>query len=262
MPTPISSVDIYDEQEFFVSLAKLIANNLYVHTWIFKIDDEFNSRGHAYLNISQIKAIAALRKKPMMQDGDQLVEQIVEILHKSIAKRVVIPMKALHPSWTEYLEDFCRVGGVIEAAPTCMTNQMSSPSLCFVVEPDGNIQIIGSLDRFAAKEFVNAGCFFPQQSLPNMNIQTICQSIGEVLYEKGVIGHVTVDLVSFPDPTQPNAHPLFWAIDLNCHMTDYAAACFFFDFLMEGQLDPMTGKYLINNSPEELSERSVRSSQL
>ena len=45
-------------------------------------------------------------------------------------------------------------------------------------------------------------------------------------------------------------------------MTDYAAACFFFDFLMEGQLDPMTGKYLINNSPEELSERSIRSSHL
>jgi hypothetical protein len=89
-----------------------------------------------------------------------------------------------------------------------------------------------------------------------MNMQTICNSIGEVLYEKGVIGHVTIDLVSFPDPTQPNAHPLFWAVDLNCYLTDYAAACFFFDFLMEGTLDPLTGKYMINNSPEEVSERS------
>ena len=65
-----------------------------------------------------------------------------------------------------------------------------------------------------------------------MNVMTICKSIGEVLFEKGIFGHVTVDLVSFPDPTSPNAHPLFWAIDLNCHMTDYAASCFFFDFLM------------------------------
>jgi len=30
VPTPISAVDIYDEQEFMLSLAKLIANNLYV----------------------------------------------------------------------------------------------------------------------------------------------------------------------------------------------------------------------------------------
>jgi len=65
-----------------------------------------------------------------------------------------------------------------------------------------------------------------------MNMMTISKSIGEILYEKGVIGHITVDLVSFPDPTSPASHPLFWAIDLNCGMTDYASACCFFDFLM------------------------------
>jgi len=94
-----------------------------------------------------------------------------------------------------------------------------------------------------------------------MNMKSICASIGQVLYSKGVIGHVTVDLVSFPDPTSPQAHPLFWAIDLNCYMTDYAAACTFFDFLMEGTIDPFTGKYTINNSPEEVDERSQNSSR-
>jgi hypothetical protein len=39
-------------------------------------------------------------------------------------------------------------------------------------------------------------------------------------------------LVSFPDPTSPQSHPLFWAVDLNCGMTDYATSCLFFDFLM------------------------------
>lgn len=47
------------------SLARLIANNLYVHTWVFKIDDEFNGRGHAYLNVAQIKSLANMRKKPL-----------------------------------------------------------------------------------------------------------------------------------------------------------------------------------------------------
>lgn len=63
MPTPISAIDIYDEQEFYLSLAKLIANNMYVQTWVFKIDDEFNGRGHAYLTIDSIKPLADLRKK-------------------------------------------------------------------------------------------------------------------------------------------------------------------------------------------------------
>jgi len=48
---------------------------------------------------------------------------------------------------------------------------------------------------------------------------------------------------------------------LNCHITDYAAACYFFDFLMEGSLDSYTGKYTINNSPEEIDQRSQASSK-
>jgi len=63
VPTPVSSVDIYDEQEFVLSLAKLIVANLYVQTWVFKIDDEFNGRGTAYLNLDHIKTLTSLRKK-------------------------------------------------------------------------------------------------------------------------------------------------------------------------------------------------------
>ena len=73
MPTAISSVDIYDDNEFYMSLARLIANNLYVNKWLFKIDDEFNGRGHAYINIDQVKALTNLKKKPM-QVGDALIE--------------------------------------------------------------------------------------------------------------------------------------------------------------------------------------------
>jgi len=63
VPTPIASVDIYDEQEFYISLAKLIVSNQYVGTWIFKIDDEFNGRGTACLNLDHVKTLSALRKK-------------------------------------------------------------------------------------------------------------------------------------------------------------------------------------------------------
>jgi hypothetical protein len=63
VPTPVSAVDIYDEQEFVLSLAKLIVANIYVQTWVFKIDDEFNGRGTAYLNLDHVKSLANLRKK-------------------------------------------------------------------------------------------------------------------------------------------------------------------------------------------------------
>lgn len=70
-----------------------------------------------------------------------------------------------------------------------------------------------------------------------MNLKTLCSSLGSVLFESGIIGHVTVDLVSFPNPEDPKAHPLFWAVDLNCYQTDHASICTFFEILMEGQLE-------------------------
>ena len=63
VPTPISAYDIYDQQEFFMSLAKLIAHNLYVNAWIFKIDNEFGGRGHAILQVDTIPSIKGLRKR-------------------------------------------------------------------------------------------------------------------------------------------------------------------------------------------------------
>ena len=98
---------------------------------------------------------------------------------------------------------------MIEAATNCQTNFIASPSVAFLIEPSGDVKLIGSFDKFAACEYVNAGCFFPLQSLPNMNMRTLCKSIGGALYDKGIIGHITIDLVSFPDPTAPNSHPLF-----------------------------------------------------
>ncbi len=146
---------------------------------------------------------------------------------------------------------------MIEAAPMCPPSNLASPSIAFFLEPDGNVELIGSFDKFAAKEYNNAGCFFPQTSLPQMNLQTISKAIGEVLYEKGVIGHVTVDLLSFPDPTNIKAHPLFWAIDINCSLSDYATICLFFDILMEGRLDPQTGEYSIEviKDPDDAGDR-------
>ena len=160
VPTPISAYDIYDQNDFEVSLARLIAHNLFVNTWIFKIDDEVNGRGHASLYIENVKTIVELRKKKVeMTEG--IIEKMIEVLRKVLPKKAKISQPTLFKSWDSFLEHFCRIGGVIEAAPMCPSNQVSSPSIAFFIEPDGNIEIIGSFDKFAAREYINAGCFFP-----------------------------------------------------------------------------------------------------
>ena len=109
--------------------------------------------------------------------------------------------------------------------------------MSFFIEPDGFVRLVGSFDKFNASEFVNGGCYSPQTSLPQIDLTKICQSVGGALYDKSVIGHVTIDLVSFPNTEDPNSHPFFWAVDINTELTDSAAVTMFFDILMEGQLN-------------------------
>jgi hypothetical protein len=51
IPFPVSAKDIYDKKQFEVALTHLIAKNLDINVWIFKIDDEFGGRGHASIDV-------------------------------------------------------------------------------------------------------------------------------------------------------------------------------------------------------------------
>jgi hypothetical protein len=73
---------------------------------------------------------------------------VIDQLNKFLARKAVIPMRSLHKSWSEYMEAFCKVGGVIEASPNCLSNSMASPSIAFLIEPNGEVQLTGSFDKF------------------------------------------------------------------------------------------------------------------
>jgi IQ domain-containing protein H len=242
VPIPIGTSDIYDEKELVATLTRLIASNLYVDVWLFKIDNEFGGRGHASLDVSSSKLIKKLRKL-----GEELSEETQEDLYNYLAetlpKKVKIAMGAIYTSWKEYLKEFTRVGGVIEASPAATATKIQGVKVCFTIEPDGTITLVGAFDKVESRKYVTSGFMFPQSSLPNMNLQMLAASIGNVLYEKEVIGSVSVDLVSFPDETGRSGHPLFWAVDLDCACLDVSSVMTFFDFLMEGSLDPVTGFY-------------------
>jgi hypothetical protein len=126
--------------------------------------------------------------------------------------------------------------------------------VAFFIEPDGIIRLIGSFDKFSGADFVNSGCFFPQTSLPQIDLLTVCNSVGDALYEKGVMGHVTIDLIAFPNSDGEEMHPFFQAIDISLEFTNNAAICYFFDILMEGSLDQQTGEYSIQWKGEEEAE--------
>ncbi len=54
-----------------------------------------------------------------------------------------------------------------------------------------------------------------------MNLELICSALGKVLFKRGIIGFISVDLISFPDPADKNNHPLFWAIGIDCFLNNF-----------------------------------------
>ena len=70
-------------------MARLVAHNLFVSTWIFKIDDEFNGRGHASLNVDTVKTIIELRKKKV-EMTESIIEKLLEVIKKILPKKVKI----------------------------------------------------------------------------------------------------------------------------------------------------------------------------
>ena len=245
IPLPPGAFDIYDEKEFLATLTRLICNNPDIETWIFKIDNELAGRGHAFLDVGALKPIKNL-KKGDLQVNEEKQARIYQYLLRVLPSKVKIAMPNLYTSWKEYLKEFVKSGGVIEAGAPCLPNKKGSVSVVFCVNPDKSIDLIGAFDKLESKKFVTTAYSFPQKALPNMNFKLFALTLGSTLYEKDILGYVCVDLVSFPDDRSSSEHPLFWAVDLNCHLNAVGSVMYFFDFLMQGNLDETFGNYDVN----------------
>ena len=96
---------------------------------------------------------------------------------------------------------------------------------------------------------------FPQKSLHDINLKAIVKVLGQALFDKGLFGYITVDLISFPDPFSPenSNNVLFWAVGLDCYLNHFTTGFFYFDFLMKGKLDEINGKYNLLTANNERS---------
>ncbi len=79
-------------------------------------------------------------------------------------------MPTLFQNYQEYIEYFIRNNGIIEAGVHQKAEIGStSPSLLIRIDPDGQINYLGSYDKIEGLDYVNFGSIFPQTSLKNLN---------------------------------------------------------------------------------------------
>mmetsp|Transcript_3280 Transcript_3280/g.8250 ORF Transcript_3280/g.8250 Transcript_3280/m.8250 type:complete len:443 (+) Transcript_3280:157-1485(+) len=256
--TPPGAYDLYSEHETLHSLARLIFERLDVAVWLLKIDDECGGRGHAWIDARGLQCHQALvrereRSMSLWLDPNKqqaAVNKVVEELVRAVPRRVEIGHKELFPSWEAYLETFVRVGGVIEAVPA---GAVSSPSVNLVIDPSGEVQIQSTHDQIFSGSYQYVGAVFPQKCVNNAALRQAAMAVGRVCVDKGIIGHVQVDFVSFTDAEN---HQRLWAVDLNVGLSDTAVSFEVFRFITGGHYHSIENAFICEEGEVDASAHS------
>lgn len=97
-------------------------------------------------------------------------------------------------------DSFCHLsGGVIEAYPpsdsvTCLTVDL-------LVEPGGEIRMLSCGDQLHRPGVLEVpGCSVPQSSVCPDILYSICMRIAKACQERNILGHFSLDLVTFLEP--------------------------------------------------------------
>jgi hypothetical protein len=229
------AVDIYDEDEFFTSLAGLLVKHPHVRTWLFKIDDERDARGHAYIDLAKMRevtdtlrssvhamvacasvagsmvaestneevhrecaGVASARREaeePAIVGAD--ANEVRHILRRLVPKRVCLCNRGAYPDFAAWMAEASRVGAVIQAVPD---NIMSHTSVHLQIDPDGSTTILGSSEAAMCSPFIRAASFYPHTHGSWEVLHEIGLRMGRVLAGKGVLGFASVDVAFFDNP--------------------------------------------------------------
>lgn len=229
LPAGPWAVDVYDTDEFYTSLSDMVVRYPEVRHWVFKIDDEKSSRGHAYIDLAQLRSVAELLRsaqtnaartaaaaaaaegasasasaqhlssaaapEPVFSAGD--IEQVQNALRKHLPRKVVICNRRAYPDFNAWLKEASRVGMVIQAVPEGL---LSQTSVHMQIDPDGSTCILGTSEAVCSQPFIRAASWYPHTRGSWEALREIGMRMGRVLAGKGLVGFASVDVAFFENP--------------------------------------------------------------
>ncbi|XP_075431499.1 IQ domain-containing protein H isoform X2 [Ascaphus truei] len=267
VPVPPGEYDIYNQQQLLDALGQLITDNLQVTRWLFKVDDEFGGNGTAFCDIPLHLPCHGWALKERQRYGPENWKQkwaqekallrITQELPRVLELHAQPVNKRRFPTWDRFLQAFASRGGVIEAFPpaesiTCLTADL-------LIEPDGGIRMVSCGDQIHSPGPLQCvGSSVPQCSVPPDVLTSICMKIGEACKSRGVLGYLSVDLLSFIDPY--TLEQQIWATDLDVCYSDQLAMTQLLLYLTNGTLDCTNSRLNVPPAPRKV-ERSRHRAQ-
>lgn len=154
-------------------MTKLILTNIHIDRWIFKINGYYEGRGIAYFDLTSIKKLKRIRRKITAKTPEELFTQTQQLILRFLPSKLKIVRKTLFRDFQEYVDEFIRKGGMIEAAPGITQKELGTPGISFFIEPNGEIEFLGSFEKICGGLMTPVGYEMPQQSLPNIDVKNL-----------------------------------------------------------------------------------------
>ncbi|CAI8053072.1 IQ domain-containing protein H [Geodia barretti] len=265
--TPPCVPDIVSENQLVDQLTGLVATHPLIRRWIFKLPHHSRGRGFAYcdvgdhlechrwlvresqrygLNWSTLWAQEGARRRILLE-----LPAILELYCRPVDTE-------LYPNWRAFLADFLVNGGLIEGHPP--SPSVTALTVDLFIDPRGDVTVVSTQDQICGEEYVVWGVSVPQTSVPPDLLLTSALRVGVAASGRGILGHISVDFVTFINPTSLVQE--LWAVDLDIGYSSHLALLRLLCYVTGATVDPRSGQLVVDGGPRfaVLSPRVYHSS--
>jgi len=181
------------ESSFFDLLVRLVSRHSQVRVWVFKIDVERDSRGHAYFDVDNLGAsVQATGGSTPGSDS-----QLRSILERVVPKRAVLCNRHAYPDFSAWMTEASLRGVTVQAVPEGIVAQTS---VHLQIDPDGATSVLGTSEAIMCQPFIPALSCLPPRGEHWKVLHEVGLRMGRVLAAKGLVGFASVDVVFFENP--------------------------------------------------------------
>ena len=130
---------------------------------------------------------------------EQALNKISPYLPRILSEHVKIVDTTLYPTWQDFLNAFYQAGGLIEASPP--SDIITSIAVDISMDPTGHVTLHCTQDQICSGQYRVCGGTVPQSSVLQPQLMDTVNSVAAACKERGILGHLTIDLLTFIHPT-------------------------------------------------------------
>ena len=192
--TPICTKEYTNVVDLLDELSQIISEHQDINRYIIRYGFSQNEKSIAYFNVTQnicriASAINQKSRRNKTRNGDDKEYDISDFI-----KEIRSELKCNNCTVSSFFKMVEQVGGIAEAVPHVIR---SFPSVSLMLSGDKKIHVIGTFDRMTYMPFHFTCSMIPSYSVDPSKLISRAKQAASVLIKRGIIGHVTVDFISF-----------------------------------------------------------------